>query len=127
MSHSPLCSTKRLVACTQAVEKPVSKVEVTCSTSTTQADAAVHLHLDVADDDLHALGVGEDALPTLADFLPAFQQLPARMHALDPVGVQPDRFHSLQVEAVHGGVEPLVGGQDFLFRFHGRLVGGGFG
>jgi len=40
-----------------------------------------------------------------------------------PAFVQPDRLHGFEVEPFQGGVETLIGGENFLFVGHSRSSG----
>ena len=75
-------------------------------------DFAFHVRAHRFNRDLDSPRVGKNPLPAFADFLPADQQVPARMHALNPVFLEPHGFHAREFERLESGVEALVRGEN---------------
>lgn len=72
-------------------------------------DIAFGMNANSADGDLDAARVCKDARPGVADFVPANDEVPARMDALNPIFLKPDGGHLGDVERLEGGVEALIG------------------
>ena len=94
------------------------------------AELTLDEDVEVADRELHEVGVIEDAGLALADGVPADDGGPTGVDAHGALGVLPDLVHSLDAEFVEGVVEPLVGGPDFFKDFgfvveHGAPVRAG--
>ena len=71
-------------------------------------DIALHTNPLAAERDANALGVRENPLPSLAHFVPAQQQIPSGMHALDVIVMRPNRFHLGRVQGLKRCVEAVI-------------------
>lgn len=56
----------------------------------------------------HAARIRENACPSFSHFLPAEQQIPSGLNALDRIVVSPNGFHALDVKRFERGVEFLI-------------------
>src|SRR6476660_37892 len=65
--------------------------------ATYPGDVTQHSDLHIPRRHAHSTGILEDAPPTIAHTVPANDQLPTWMDTLDPILVQPDRLHCLQI------------------------------
>src|SRR5213593_3797985 len=65
--------------------------------------------LNVADGEADLTRVVKDRLPGRADVVPADEQRPARVNALDVIAVRPHLFHLGEIERLERSVEPRVG------------------
>lgn len=78
------------------------------------ADVAFHANPHAAQRYPNPLGTGENSRPALAHFVPAEQQLPAWVDALDPIIVRPHVFHFRQVQRFKRGVKRRIRGAQLI-------------
>src|SRR3989441_6401132 len=72
-------------------------------------EAARDGELDVADGEADLARVVEDGLPRGPDVVPAGEQGPARVHALDVLAVRPHFLHLGEIEGLERAIEARVG------------------
>src|SRR5689334_2459248 len=72
-------------------------------------DIAFGVNANSTESDLDAPRVCKNARPGIADFVPANDEIPAGMDALNPILLKPDGGHFGDVESVEGSVEALIG------------------
>src|SRR5215813_3094896 len=86
-------------------------------------ESTVHLYLNVRESEPELPAVLEDGLPGLPHALPAREEAPAGMNTAHVVGVPPQLVHGLEIAALDGAVEAIVG----LLDLGMLLVGGQHG